>query len=120
MRYLLFILSLSAYAQTTGAICWLPDKTNQAKAVCMDIPPSVKKAAADYMASQTVGTPPTPKYAGAADFLFATVRAVLDEVIRRFPPPAIVADQTTAADATASAAAKQTALLPRVPVEDPQ
>lgn len=120
MRYLLFVFSLAAYAQTTGAVCWLPDKTTPAKAACMDVPPAVKRAAADYIASQTVGNPPTLKYSGAADLLFTTVRAVLDEAIRRFPPPSIAADQATAADAAAAAAAKQAALLARTPAEDPK
>lgn len=116
----LLAITVAAYGQTTGQVCWTPDKATAAKTVCMDVPPAAKRAVADWMATQTEGEPAAPKYAGAADLIFSHIRHLIDECVRQFPPANIAADKAAAATATASADSKQAALLPREKVEDPK
>ncbi len=122
---IILALSLTAYGQTTGQLCWQPDELTPAKVTCMKVGPAAKRAVADWMATQTEGAippsvTPTPKYAGAADLIFSHVRSLIDVAIAAFPPNAIATDKATAATATASAEAKQAALLNRAKVEDPK
>ena len=78
---LFFVLSFSAIAQTTGQLCWTPDKTIPAKTVCRDLTPALKQSLQSFIASQMIeigkdaGGKPImgPKYAGIGDLLFTAL-----------------------------------------------
>lgn len=121
----LLIFALCLRAQTTGQLCWTPDKTVPAKSVCKDFPPSVKKSVSDWLDTQVdppvaPAVTPTPKYTGHGDLFLTHIQRLVDTIIDQFPTNAIATDKATAATATASAEAKKAALLDRAKVAEPK
>lgn len=125
MKTLTALLFTTTLFAQTGALCWLPDKSVPAKAVCADVPPSVKASLTTFLATQMVppvppATDPTPRYAGIGDLFLSNASTVVEAILERHPPPAIAADKATAATALAAAETKKAALLDKTPKAEPK
>jgi hypothetical protein len=115
--FVLFVLSFSATAQTTGQLCWTPDKTAPGKTVCRDLTPALKQSLQSFIASQMIeigkdaGGKPImgPKYNGIGDLLFtALADGVFVPIIDQFPPANVITAKA-AADADAATLATRKA-----------
>lgn len=108
----------------TGMICWVPDKTNPAKFVGLDITPAVTSVKA-FIDTQTVPpdegqTPPVPMYNGPGDLFLSEIRQLLERIVDIHPTPEIA---TAKAEVAAKEAIVKTAkgqLIDRVKSEEPK
>jgi hypothetical protein len=123
-----FVLSFSAAAQTTGQVCWTPDKTTPAKTVCRDLTPALKQSLNAFIASQMVEVGKDangksvmgPKYQGIGDLLFtALADGLFTPIIDQFPPANVVAAKAQADADTATLAARKAAHIGKVTVIEP-
>lgn len=121
------VSGLSAFAQNPGQLCYFPSKADEAKRVCRDISPALKKSLADVVAAEVItlevkAVPVTaPKFKGVAHLIFATLDdGLFLAAIERFPPAAVRnALDAEKAGSDVTKGAKATAIGKTEPV-DPQ
>lgn len=102
MKQLFSILTFAGIlsAQTTGQLCWTPDKTQPTKTVCRDVTPALKQSLTTFIATQQVDTTNkdaagkaimAPKYNGIGDLIFtALADSLFTQIIDLFPPANVV------------------------------
>ncbi len=126
MKYAIIALfGIALQAQTTGMLCWVPDKTDISKRVCKDLPPTVKASVGTWLATQTdppvaPATEPTPQYSGIGDLLLTHSFRVIDRIIDLAPPPSIATPKADAATALALAESRKVGLLDRTKAAEPK
>tara|TARA_R110000868_G_scaffold131806_3_gene342133 strand:+ start:1510 stop:1878 length:369 start_codon:yes stop_codon:yes gene_type:complete len=118
---LLLTLSISAFAQTTGQICFQPDKTVPTKQVCRDITPAVRQSLVAFVAEQKDNAG-APKYNGVADLLFSHLNALMLDLLDKFPSATIQNAKTAETDARTLIDTRKAAALAKSAsaVVDPQ
>jgi hypothetical protein len=127
---ILLALSLTSalMAQTTGQLCWTPDKTTPARTICRDLTPALKQSLNAFIASQMVeigkdaGGKPImgPKYTGIADLLFSALAdGVFAPIIDQFPPANVIAAKTAADADAATLATRKAAHVGKATVIEP-
>jgi len=129
MKLLLFFaFSFSAIAQTTGQLCWTPDKTAPAKTVCRDLTPALKQALTAFIGSQLVEVGKdaqgkgimAPKYQGIGDLLFtALADGVFTPIVDQFPPANVATAKAQMDTDAATLAARKAAHIGKAVVIEP-
>jgi hypothetical protein len=121
-------LSFGAFAQTTGQLCWTPDKTTPARTICRDLTPALKQSLNAFIATQMVeigkdaGGKPImgPKYNGIGDLLFtALADGVFAPIIDQFPPANVITAKAAADADAATLATRKAAHVGKATVIEP-
>jgi hypothetical protein len=126
---ILFAIASSALvAQTTGQLCYAPDKSVPAKTVCMDITPGMKASLTAFTATQQVQTGTdvnqqpimVPKYQGIGDLIFSNLTSGLfSTLLDQFPTASVQTANAAITKATGDAATAKAAVFVKVSAPDP-
>jgi len=126
---LFFVLACAAFSQTTGQLCWTPDKATPAKSVCRDLTPALKQSLTAFIATQMIETGKdaggkpimAQKYSGIGDLLFtALADGVFTPIIDQFPPANVATAKATVDANTAALAASKAAHIGKTAIVEPK
>ena len=123
MKYVILLISATAYAQT-GQICYAPDKASPAKVACRDISPALKASLAAYAASKNrPASPVAPaliRYIGVGDLIMSTLSGLFEAAVEANPPAAVQSAKADEATARALADKLKAAIVDRKQTQEPQ